>query len=139
MPAVASEGETNIMKRRFLSALSSRLNNRWPLWHALAVLALFAACTGNSFGSTIIEGTVGPPGKYLVTGAQVSTTTAAVLKISFENQTAGTNLALCIGTAADFAAAKCPANLSNTGDAGLVVLAIVDTPALNGKYIYVIR
>jgi hypothetical protein len=73
---------------------------RW-LGHTLIMAALFAVASGNAFASTTITGTVGGGGKYLVTGAPVTTTTAAVLKLSFENKTAGTNLELCAGTAAD--------------------------------------
>lgn len=51
-----------------------------------------------------ITGTVGNSGKYLVTGIPVDTKTHTVLKIAFENNTGGTNLALCAGTDADFAA-----------------------------------
>jgi hypothetical protein len=59
-------------------------------------------------------------GKYLVTGAPVTTTTAAVLKLSFENTTPGTNLELCAGTGADFAAGTCPTRLSDSGGPGFV-------------------
>ena len=40
-----------------------------------------------------ITGTVGSSGKYLISGTPVNTTTDAVLKIAFENNTSGTNLA----------------------------------------------
>ena len=49
-----------------------------------------------------ITGTVGSSGKYLVTGIPVDTTANAVLKIAFENNTSGTNLALFAGTDANF-------------------------------------
>jgi hypothetical protein len=49
-----------------------------------------------------ITGTVGSAGKYLVTGIPVDTKANAVLKIAFENNTPGTNLALLAGTDADF-------------------------------------
>src|SRR5207248_2380391 len=38
-----------------------------------------------------ITGTVGTDGKYLVTGMPVDTATHTVLKLAFENNTAGTN------------------------------------------------
>jgi hypothetical protein len=85
------------------------------------------------------DGTVEAAGKYLVTGAPVTTTTAAVLKLSFENTTPGTNLELCAGTGADFIAGTCPTRLSDSGGPGFVFLTIVDTPAISGKIIYVIR
>ena len=50
-----------------------------------------------------ITGTVGSSGKYLVTGIPVETKTYTVLKIAFENNTGGTNLALFAGTDAEFA------------------------------------
>jgi hypothetical protein len=49
-----------------------------------------------------ITGTVGSSGKYLVTGLPVDTTANAVLKMAFENNTSGTNLALFAGTNANF-------------------------------------
>ena len=105
----------------------------------LATAALLAASTGSALASTIITGTVGAAGKYLVSGSPVTTTTAAVLKMSFENDTPGTNLALCAGTGADFAAGKCGLQLSDSGGPGFTFLTIVDTPALTGKFIYVLR
>jgi hypothetical protein len=111
---------------------------RW-LGHTLIMAALFAVASGNAFASTTITGTVGGGGKYLVTGAPVTTTTAAVLKLSFENKTAGTNLELCAGTAADFSTGTCSTKLSDSGGPGFVFLTIVDTPQLSGKIIYVLR
>jgi hypothetical protein len=48
-----------------------------------------------------ITGTVGSGGKYLVTGIPVDTKTHTVLKIAFESNTGGTNLALRAGTDTD--------------------------------------
>ena len=53
-------------------------------------------------------------GKYLITGSPVNTTTAAVLKLSFENTTAGTNLELCAGSPTDFGAGTCTVRLSDS-------------------------
>jgi hypothetical protein len=50
-----------------------------------------------------ITGTVGASGKYLVSSIPINTKVDAVLKISFENNTSGTNLALIAGTNAQFA------------------------------------
>jgi hypothetical protein len=97
------------------------------------------AATGNAFASTTIVGTVGPSGKYLVTGAPVTATTVTVLKLSFENLTAGTNLELCAGTAADFASDTCSTRLSDSGGPGFVFLTITDTSELSGKFIFVVR
>jgi hypothetical protein len=97
---------------------------------------LFAAT--DALASTTITGTVGASGKYLVTGAPV-TATVTVLKLSFENLTPGTNLELCAGTAADFAADNCSTRLSDSGGPGFVFLTITDTSQLSGKFIFVLR
>lgn len=105
---------------------------------ALAGLSLFTIASP-LFASTTITGTVETAGKYLISGAPVTSTTAAVLKFSFENTTSGTNLELCAGTGADFSAGTCPTRLSDSGGPGFVFLTIVDTPTISGKFIYVIR
>ncbi|MBZ5624479.1 MAG: hypothetical protein LAQ69_38140 [Acidobacteriia bacterium] len=102
-------------------------------------IGLLAVPTRNALASTTITGTVGPSGKYLVTGAPVTTTAVTVLKISFENKTSGTNLELCAGTAADFAAGTCSVRLSDSGGPGFVFLTITDTAQLSGKIIFVQR
>jgi hypothetical protein len=83
------------------------LNLRALLGLMIVGFALFAVVTRSALASTTITGTVGPSGKYLVTGAPVTTTAVTVLKFSFENQTSGTNLELCAGSAADFSAGTC--------------------------------
>jgi hypothetical protein len=105
----------------------------------IAGFGLLAASTGNAFASTTVTGVVGTSGKYLVTGQPVTTTATTVLKISFENQTAGTNLELCAGTAADFAAGTCALRLSDSRGPGFVFLTITDTSQLSGKIIFVQR
>jgi len=115
------------------------LNFRALLGLLIVGFGLFAVSTRNAFASTTITGTVGPSGKYLVTGAPVTTTTATVLKLSFENETSGTNLELCAGTAADFAAGTCSLRLSDSGGPGFVFLTITDTSQLSGKIIFVLR
>jgi hypothetical protein len=100
-------------------------------------VVVFCAMIGNSYAAVTITGTSGA--KYLVTGMPVTTTTDAVLKIAFENKTAGTNLSLCAGTMADFTAGKCAMPLSDSGGPGFQFLTIVDAKALAGKIIYVIR
>ncbi|HEV3333668.1 MAG TPA: hypothetical protein VG096_21940 [Bryobacteraceae bacterium] len=105
----------------------------------LGASALIVASAGIAFASTTITGTVETTGKYLVSGTPVTTSTASVLKLSFENTTPGTNLELCAGTGADFAAGTCATRLSDSGGPGFVFLTIVDTPAISGKFIYVIR
>jgi hypothetical protein len=118
---------------------SLKLTHRNSPLHVLAAAALLTVSAGSALASTSITGTVETTGKYLVTGSPVTTTTAAVFKISFENMTAGTNLELCAGTAADFGSATCALRLSDSGGPGFVFLTIVDTPALSGKFIYVLR
>jgi hypothetical protein len=115
------------------------LNFRALLGLLMVGFAFFAVATRNALASTTITGTVGASGKYLVTGAPVTTTTAAVLKLSFENKTSGTNLELCAGTAADFATGTCSIRLSDSGGPGFVFLTITDTSQLSGKIIFVLR
>jgi hypothetical protein len=86
-----------------------------------------------------LTGTVPSSGKYLVTGMPVETKTHTVLKLAFENNTAGTNLSLCAGTDADFAAGTAGILLSDSGGPGFKFLTIIDTQKLSGKIIYVLR
>jgi hypothetical protein len=102
-------------------------------------IVLVAASAENALAATTITGTVGTSGRYLVTGAPVTTTAVTVLKVSFENKTPGTNLELCAGTAADFAAGTCSTRLSDSGGPGFVFLTITDTEQLSGKIIFVQR
>jgi hypothetical protein len=113
--------------------------NQRLLSSMLGATALMVASIGSALATTTITGTVEAAGKYLVTGAPVTTTTATALKLSFENTTPGTNLELCAGTGSDFIAGTCPTRLSDSGGPGFVFLTIVDTPAISGKIIYVIR
>jgi hypothetical protein len=116
-----------------------KFNHRRLFSSLLTATAVLAFSAGSMFASTTITGTVETTGRYFVSGSPVSTTTGAVLKISFENTTAGTVLELCAGTAEDFGAGTCPTRLSDSSGPGFVFLTIVDTPALSGKFIYVIR
>jgi hypothetical protein len=86
-----------------------------------------------------ITGTVGSSGKYLVTGTPVDTKTHSVLKLSFENLTAGTNLQLCSGSGANFTAGTAGFQLSDSGGPGFVFLTIIDTHKLANQLIYVLR
>jgi hypothetical protein len=114
-------------------------NIRPLLGLAIVGCGLFAASTRNAFAATTITGAVGSTGKYLVTGAPVTTTTVTMLKISFENKTPGTNLELCAGTAADFGSGTCSIRLSDSGGPGFIFLTITDTAQLSGKLIFVRR
>ena len=86
-----------------------------------------------------ITGVVGSSGKYLVTGMAVDTHAHTALKISFENNTGGTNLALCAGTIAEFSAGTLGLQLSDSGGPGFQFLTIIDANKLFGKVIYVLR
>ena len=86
-----------------------------------------------------ITGTVGSTGKYLVTGIPVDTKANAVLKIAFENNTSGTNLALFAGTNADFESGSGGMQLSDSGGPGFRFLTIIDTQQLSGKIIFLRR
>jgi hypothetical protein len=95
--------------------------------------------TGVTQIMTTITGTVGSSGKYLVTGAPVSVQTHSVLKIAFENKTAGTNLGLFAGTETDFESGAGGTELSDSGGPGFQFLTITDTQTLSGKVIFVRR
>jgi hypothetical protein len=86
-----------------------------------------------------ITGTVGNSGSYLVTGIPVDTETHTVLKISFENNTSGTNLGLFAGTIAQFSSGTGGMQLSDSGGPGFRFLTIIDTHKLSGKIIFVRR
>jgi hypothetical protein len=86
-----------------------------------------------------LTGTVAADGKYLVTGMPVDTKTHTLLKLAFENNTAGTNLSLCAGSDADFSAGKAGITLSDSGGPGFKFLTIIDASVLSGKIIYVLR
>jgi len=82
-----------------------------------------------------ITGTVGTSGKYLVTGIPVNATTPAVLKMSFENDTSGTNLSLIAGTTAEFTSGTGGTVLSDSGGPGFAFLTIIEAQKLNGNVI----
>jgi hypothetical protein len=86
-----------------------------------------------------ITGTVGSSGKYLVTGIPVDTESHAILKMTFENNTAGTNLALFVGTAAEFTSGTGGTQLSDSGGPGFTFLTITDAHKLSGQVIFVRR
>jgi hypothetical protein len=86
-----------------------------------------------------ITGTVGSTGKYLVTSIPVKSKVDAVLKISFENNTSGTNLALFAGTDAEFASGNGGTQISDSGGPGFRFLTIIDTATLSGHQLFVRR
>jgi hypothetical protein len=84
-----------------------------------------------------ITGTVGSSGKYLVTGMPVASKAHTPLKITFENNTGGTNLGLWAGSAADFETGNKGTQLSDSGGPGFIFLTIIDAADLNAKVLYV--
>jgi hypothetical protein len=86
-----------------------------------------------------ITGTVGASGKYLVTSIPVDSKVNAVLKIVFENNTGGTNLALIAGSAAEFEAGTGGKQISDSGGPGFMFLTIIDVHQLEGKHLWVKR
>ena len=88
---------------------------------------------------TTVTGTVGSTGKYLLTGIPVDTQASTVLKITFENNTSGTNLGLFAGTIADFSSGNGGTQLSDSGGPGFQFLTLIDANKLSGKVIFVRR
>ena len=86
-----------------------------------------------------ITGTVGSGGKYLVTGMPVTSQAHTPLKIAFENNSGGTNLALWAGSEADFGNGNAGTQLSDSGGPGFIFLTIIDPADLNQKVLYVQR
>lgn len=113
--------------------------NRKLLAAPACLIAMLFSLSTQAHAAVTITGTVGSSGKYLVSGSLVNTTTHDVMKISFEDTTTGTNLALCAGSASDFAAGTCTTRLSDSGGPGFVFLTIIDIATLNGQDIFVIR
>ena len=85
-----------------------------------------------------IMGTVGSSGKFLVTSMPVHSSVPAVLKLTFENNTSGTNLALVAGTGEDFEQGI-GTDISGSGGPGFRFLTILDIGQLDGKHLYVRR
>jgi hypothetical protein len=73
-----------------------------------------------------ITAIVGSSGKYLVTGIPIDTESHALLKMTFENKTGGTNLGLYAGTAAEFNSGTGGTQLSDSGGPGFIFLTIID-------------
>jgi hypothetical protein len=87
-----------------------------------------------------ITGTVGSSGRYLVSGASISATVPhTLLKIVFENKTAGTNVGLFAGTLAQSAEATGGTQLSDSGGPGFQFVTLVDTASLAGQVLFVRR
>jgi len=85
-----------------------------------------------------ITGTVGSNGKYLVSGIQVGKVPDTLLKITFENNTSGTNLELCYGSWEDFEAGT-GTRINGSGGPGYRFLTLINAKQLVNKNIYVLR
>ncbi len=86
-----------------------------------------------------ITGSVGASGKYLVTSVPIQSAVNAVLKITFENNTSGTNLALIAGTDQEFNTGTGGMQLNGSGGPGYKFLTIIDVKKLAGKHLFVRR
>ncbi len=86
-----------------------------------------------------ITGTVGASGKYLVTGMPIQASVNTLLKITFENNTSGTNLELYAGSDADFNSGSGGIRLNGSGGPGYRFLTIIDSTKLSGKILFVRR
>jgi hypothetical protein len=114
--------------------MTYNLRRLLPAAGLTAVLLVWSTCAS----AITITGTIGP--KALISAMPVAVSTAgAVLKISFEDNTPGTNVSFCAGTTADFNAGKCPLLLGASGGPGFISLSITEASQLNGKALYVLR
>jgi len=108
-----------------------------------ARMALVSACCliglGQAGARAAVTITDTVSGAFLVSGAKISTATHSNVKISFSNNTAGTNLELCAGTTAQFSAKVCGTVVSDSGGPGFNFLTLVDLVEYNDKYLYVLE
>jgi hypothetical protein len=111
--------------------------NLKPLASMLSMAAIVLTCANQGKALTI-TGNVGA--KYLLTGSAFNTTNVhSLLKISFETTSPGDNLALCAGSASDFAAGVCAKQLNDSGGPGFRFLTVIDAADLDGKQLYILR
>jgi hypothetical protein len=85
-----------------------------------------------------ITGVVGPTGKYLVTGVPISLPPNVPVKIAFECNTAGVNVALEFGTTAQFTAGT-GTQISDSGGPGFQFLTLLNSSQLAGQVLWVRR
>jgi hypothetical protein len=109
------------------------------IFAGIAAVAALAGAASSAQAAITLTDTVGPSGKFLVTGAAVNATSPGRIKIVFGTLTAGVNLQLCAGTPADFSSGTCAVSLSSSGGPGFNFLTIVEAPSLNGKILFVKR
>lgn len=107
------------------------------LWVVFFAFVVLGGLIDDARASVTITGVAGP--KYLITSIPVMSEGDAVLKMTFENKTPGTNVSLCMGTMDDFAQGKCAMHLSGSGGPGFRFLTIIDAKELSGKVLYAIR
>lgn len=110
---------------------------RRALWFGSVLFAVLFGGIDDARASVTITGVASP--KYLISSTPVISDGDAVLKMTFENKTPGTNVSLCMGTMEDFAQGKCGMHLSGSGGPGFRFLTIIDAKELNGKALYAIR
>jgi hypothetical protein len=104
----------------------------------LFIAVLLAWCIAGTASAITITGAT--DAKALVSASPVAAPAATtVLKISFQTNTAGTNLSFCAGTIADYNAGNCPMLLGASGGVSFQSLAVVEASQLNGKALYVLR
>jgi hypothetical protein len=102
-----------------------------------ALAALAGLGTLQSANALTITGTTGA--SYLVSGSPFASAGPGMLRVSFENNTSGTNLELCAGTDAQFGSSTCGTRLSDSGGPGFQFLTVIDVAKLDGKNLYVLR
>jgi hypothetical protein len=103
------------------------------------LIAVLLSVAPMAQAAVTVTGTVPAGGKYQVSAAQIGITTHAVLKITFQNLTSGTNLSFCAGSGSQFNAKQCGTLLGASGGPGYTTLTIIDAASLNGMTLYVIR
>lgn len=103
-----------------------------------AQFALMIDCTGMEFSLTIDYTGVANPGRVIGEMPRISSGDPT-LRILFENQTPGTDVALCAGTPDDFDQGICSMSLSDSSGPGVQLLNMFDARVLSGKVLYAIR
>ena len=130
---------TDIEREDILCRLRASIADRARNGGGVQIGVIFENVKIRRIAVITITGTVGAAGKYLVTSIPINTKVDAVLKISFENNTSGTNLALIAGTSAQFASGTGGTQISDSGGPGFQFLTITDTATLSGLALFVRR
>jgi hypothetical protein len=104
----------------------------------LSVACIIGFNTTGARAAVVITGTVGAKA-YLITGSTINTKAHSNVKITFVDNTGGTNVALCSGTSAQVASNTCGTQLNDSGGPGFIFLTLIDVATLNGLQLYAIR